>query len=348
MAPDPFPPPPPPAPCRPRVGRAHGRAPSRTSGPAWAALLSVSGLVGLAFGLGMAVAELDVFPSPVVRAATEAARDWRAHWRHYLQIRSRFTARTDRVGSGVTVRDPTAAYPGYTFLTGYRDGRYHAFLVDVDGTVRHEWGVAFSEVWPDPRHLEIAPPDFDVAVHGAALLPGGEVVLNLEGAGTVKLDRCSRVLWSIPEQTHHTVEPLPGGGFLISARRKLRHPGPGLPGVHVPEQGWLWEDVVLRVDPQGRVVEEFSVLRALLASGLEALLYANGQDYPSSRLSDDPLHLNDVEVLREEMAGAFPSFAPGDLMVSLRNLDTIAVLDRDTHLVKWRMTGPFLRQHDPG
>src|SRR3954447_14981936 len=47
------------------------------------------------------------------------------------------------------------------------------------------------------------------------------------------------------------------------------------------------------------------------------------------------------------MAGAFPSFAPGDLMVSLRNLDTIAVLDRDTHLVKWRMTGPFLRQHDP-
>ncbi len=59
------------------------------------------------------------------------------------------------------------------------------------------------------------------------------------------------------------------------------------------------------------------------------------------------MHLNDVEVLREEMAAAFPLFAAGDVLVSIRNLDMIAVLDRETLLVKWWMTGPFLRQHDP-
>ena len=34
-------------------------------------------------------------------------------------------------------------------------------------------------------------------------------------------------------------------------------------------------------------------------------------------------------------------------MVSLRNLNTIAVLDGQTLAVKWSMTGPALRQHDP-
>ena len=40
-------------------------------------------------------------------------------------------------------------------------------------------------------------------------------------------------------------------------------------------------------------------------------------------------------------------FAAGDVMVSMRNLNTIAVLDGETLAVKWSMTGPFLRQHDP-
>jgi hypothetical protein len=306
----------------------------------------ISGALVLAFTLGMIVAELRVFPFAAVRAAAEAARDLHENWRHYLRIRSKYAVRTDRVG-GVTVHDPAVAYPGHTFVTGYRDGQFHAFLIDMRGTVEHEWRLAFSEVWPDPPHLDVAPPDFDVSVHGAALLPDGAVVMNFEGLGTVRLDRCSRVLWRVPARTHHAVDALPTGEFLVPAWRRLTRPGPDLPGVRVAEGGWLWEEMILRIDPQGRIVAETSLLERMLASGLEAILYANGVPLARMGHTDDPLHLNDVEVLRADMAAAFPLFAAGDVMVSMRNINMIAVLDRETLLVKWWMTGPFLRQHDP-
>jgi hypothetical protein len=54
-----------------------------------------------------------------------------------------------------------------------------------------------------------------------------------------------------------------------------------------------------------------------------------------------------VEVLREAVAPAFPMFRAGDVLLSLRNLDTLVVADGRTWRIKWAMTGPFLGQHDP-
>ena len=61
----------------------------------------------------------------------------------------------------------------------------------------------------------------------------------------------------------------------------------------------------------------------------------------------DPLHTNDVEVLSEDMAAAFPQFEAGDVMLSLRNINSVIVVDGQTWRIKWKMTGPFLMQHDP-
>ena len=60
----------------------------------------------------------------------------------------------------------------------------------------------------------------------------------------------------------------------------------------------------------------------------------------------DPLHLNSVHVLGKDAEGAGEDdLAPGDLMVSLRNLDAFAVLDRRTHRVKRLVRGSFAWQH---
>lgn len=47
------------------------------------------------------------------------------------------------------------------------------------------------------------------------------------------------------------------------------------------------------------------------------------------------------------MAAAFPMFEAGDLMIDIRNLNTLAVVDGDDFKIKWAMTGPFYGQHDP-
>jgi hypothetical protein len=75
-------------------------------------------------------------------------------------------------------------------------------------------------------------------------------------------------------------------------------------------------------------------------------LFVNGPDgIELDKL--DLTHLNDVKELWPEMAGHFPQFAAGDLMVSLRNLGLIMVLDPATKKVKWYRIGPWMDQHDP-
>jgi hypothetical protein len=331
-----------------RTGDLHHKAGDMTprSQPDWAMLSFIAGLAVLAFIFGVVTAKLGTFPSGSVGYAIDAVRDWRDNWRHYLQIRSKYAVDTHRSG-GVTASDPAAAYPGYTFITGFRDGQFQAFLLGMKGTIEHEWKVAFSEVWPDPTHLDFSTADFDISLHGAALLPDGAVVMSFEGLGTVKLDRCSRILWRVPAETHHSVDALPTGEFLIPARHRLTKPRPDLPGVRVAAKGWVREDLILHLASEGWIVRQTSVLERMLTSGLESVLYANGQDAPELGRTTDPLHLNDAEMLREDMASVFPLFVAGDILISLRQLNTIAVLDGRTFLFKWSMTGPFLRQHDP-
>lgn len=307
---------------------------------------TVVGLTVLAYVGGVVAAQLDLFPATQVRSAIEAAKDWRQNWRHYLQIRSMYAVPTDKP-DGWTVSDAGAVTPGYTFVVGFRDGSFHPFLIDPGGAVVHEWRASFNAAWPSADHVPVVPPDWDVSLHGARLLHDGSVVLNFEGLGTIKLDRCSEIVWRAPTQGHHALDVLPSGEVLVTSRRQLAEPPASMPGVRPGPEGWLWDDTIVRLAPDGRVLSETSVLERLLAGGLAAVLYANGLDLPALGYTDDPLHLNDVEALRPEMAAAFPQFAAGDLLVSMRNLNTIAVLDGDSLAVRWSMTGPFLRQHDP-
>ena len=94
------------------------------------------------------------------------------------------------------------------------------------------------------------------------------------------------------------------------------------------------------------MLDEISVLEALRDwPGLTSVTY--NEDVQVAIRSNDPTHLNNVEPLPRAMAAAFPQFAPGDLLISLRNMNTMAVLDPRTRKIKWAMSGQFVQQHDP-
>ncbi len=59
-------------------------------------------------------------------------------------------------------------------------------------------------------------------------------------------------------------------------------------------------------------------------------------------------HLNAVEVIKtQHQADEFPNGKIGDMLVSMKNINTIALLDRDTFQVKWHVENLFKLQHDP-
>ena len=310
----------------------------------WDFALFCVGVLGLAFAFGVAVERYKIFPQGLIEDAAAAVDDWRDNWRHYLEIQSKYLVPTTHAKGGVTRYDPAAASPGHTFLTLFRGDLFGATLIDMEGKVLHSWNVKFSEVFPDPKHLEVAPPDYDVVLHGTALLPNGDVILTMEGVGAVRLDRCSKVVWSLPVMTHHQIDALPDGDTLMAVDRMRMAPDPRYPRLEPGPEGYFLENGILRLRPDGSVAEERWLMDSLYDSGWESLMFS-GED--AVVRTGQPTHNNDVEMLRPEMAAAFPMFQAGDVMLSLRNNQTIMVVDGKTWRVKWTMTGPFLYQHDP-
>lgn len=299
----------------------------------------------LSFVVGFGLAWLGRFPTRLVDAWSSEFQDWRTFPLHHLRRRpEKFLQSDDVLPEAVASR--TNASHGQTFLTGFFGDRPGLRLVDETGQTLHEWHVSFPDVWPEATHVERVPRHhWETHLHGAALYPNGDVVFNFEYGGLVRMDRCSNVLWKLPRLTHHSIEIDDAGNFWVPDRKMRTKPSPELPNIPAP----VWDEYLIKVSPSGEVLQEISLLEVFFKSGQEALLFANGSHGLGIKLPGDKdfSHLNDVEALPAALAPAFPMFVPGDLLVSLRNLNLVMVVSPKTETIKWSMVGPYLRQHDP-
>jgi hypothetical protein len=314
----------------------------------WDKLAFAAACALLVYLAGMASAYYRLLPYTTIRDSVRAARDWRAHWRSYLGIApTKFLVPADGEDQGVLVHVPGAPQPGLTLISGIlKDGEVGLRLIDLQGSVRHHWPASFSEIWPSPEHVPgraLPVNDWDTEIHGAVLLPSGDVVFNFDRYGLQRLDACGEVVWKLPYMTHHSVFVSEDGNLWVPGLRYHTEPVSSLPGIVPPFE----EDTVLEVSPDGEILREISLLELFYANELQALLFANGLDTFDAASHRDLLHLNDIEILSTSDAAAFPLFNAGDIMVSLRELNLVMVIDSATEEVRWTQTGPWIRQHDP-
>lgn len=330
----------------PDTRRPQAQAPRRSALDALAPAIFALGLLALVFGYGFLAAKHRLFPHDWLAQAEDSARGvWEAYLRPPPFDRE---ARPDTPPrSGAVTHDPARVAPGVTFIVGYRPDGFAAWVVDADGKTLHEWHARLSEVFGNPApQLRYQARDITIAMHGAHLFPNGDILFNFQdnsfpyGSGLVKLDRNSQVIWKLERNTHHAVTVEPDGTIWVPSQHYRPEGVAGVPDL----EPWYYEDTVLKVSPDGRVLDEISVLQALRNHpGAFSITYAAATEVAEN----DPLHLNDVEPLPAAWADRFPQFAAGDLLVSLRNTNSIAVIDPRTRLVKWSLTGLFVRQHDP-
>jgi hypothetical protein len=299
----------------------------------------------LVFGYGIAVGKYRLFPHDMLNTAFDSARDWRENWRHFLNLQSKWlkpTARTERI----SWRDPARSWPGYTFFSGFHNGIPSVFLITMEGEVVHEWPFSIDEMWEVADMPGEPAAKIELGIHGAVLLPDGDVVMNVAGGAFTRIDRCGNYEYAIDVDAHHSVDVLPDGRALTTGQWQQTEPRTDRPRLWPGPNGTYDDDTVALISPEGELLEERSIIDLLYESDFGGMLFlGNDSNYRSD--VEDPLHANDVEYLTPEMAGAFPMLEAGDLMVSLRNLATVAVLDGRTWRVKWSMTGPFFGHHDP-
>lgn len=223
---------------------------------------------------------------------------------------------------GVLVHDRARATPGFTLIVPL-SGRA-AYLIDLRGRVLHEW------------RLPLAPGNY------AYLLPSGNLLWSgrtndgpplRRGKGGVlrEYDWHGALVWEhVDPGQHHDFRRLANGNTIylgwepMSEANRRRVQG-GRPGTE--RDGAIYGDYLREVTPKGETAWEW---RAQIDMEIER--------YPLCPVCgrDEFAHAN-----------ACAPLANGDVMLSFRRLNLIAIVDRTTRKFRWEMRDDtWGHQHD--
>lgn len=118
--------------------------------------------------------------------------------------------------TGVTVHEDTA-YDGLNlWVSGHKPG---AYLMDMDGSVVHEWEKSWEEAFPEVE-LRPAAKKMLMTTRWRKVPPTrqGELFAIFEHSGFLKLDRDSRLLWSHFHNQHHDLDVDESGTIYTLAK----------------------------------------------------------------------------------------------------------------------------------
>jgi hypothetical protein len=293
----------------------------------------------LVFSYGVAVGTYHLFPYRVFELAYKGLLEIGASqgiaW-YYTRVEDRDT-RPKRMSDQVC--------EGLNLVTKLKsERRQQVELTDLKGRTLHEWPIDWFKIWPDAEHIpawRMPKTKPGALIHGTHLMENGDLVFNFEFRGMVCLDSDGNILWRLPLLTHHSIHPGEDGNLWVCGRRAHVEPDPRFPNREPPFE----EDTILEVSRDGAIVAEWSVEELLETNGLAGLRHLGTLENWSTQVAGDTLHLNDVEPFPETIEEGF--FKRGDILVSLRNINTVFVFNRKDEKIKFVSTGRFVRQHDP-
>lgn len=235
-----------------------------------------------------------------------------------------------------TVHAPDRIKPGYRAAMGYlsKEKDFGIWLFDETGERVHQRILNYAAQDPD------GPTGGSEAPHAFHFLEDGSVIVNSDkGDVMARYDVCGEAMWTRHGSFHHSLASDPRGGL------------------------WTWRGAtsafdqfqyLLRFDPEtGQTIEEISLVDdIIMASKTNQAVFTlvpgfQLKEADSYRSVSDLFHPNDLEVLQPGMADAFPDFEAGDLLMSFRNINLVAVIDPETYDIKWWSHGPWIQQHDP-
>lgn len=235
---------------------------------------------------------------------------------------------SDVAGNGFVLLDPDFKDDGFLLISRYSKSHKQTVveLFDIaNQQVVHTWVPNLDEVFK-------AAPGFTTGINTKSayrsqnplLMANGDIVTGSGEGPLVRLDVCGKPVWAIDRHFHHSLEQDANGNIIaasVTPRTEL------LPGIKVRDDG------IAIISPEGRVIKEYSISQIFLDNGLDALLFGVGA------FEEDRFHLNDVQPLRGKSAES-------GLLLSIRNLSTVALFKPETGKIEWWKTGPWLNQHD--
>lgn len=205
--------------------------------------------------------------------------------------------------------------------------------MDMDGRVLHTWRRALNDVWPN-----YIPPSYlrrDATAYWRRVRIGerGELFAIFDGVGLIKIDRDSNVLWKYAGGCHHDLDIAEGGAIYVLTQKLER-----VPVINTEKD--ILHPTVTELAPDGQVRRVIS-LAACFAHSPYAPLLTMCPD------SVDVFHANALKWLDGRLANRSEIFRKGNLLISIRTINTLAIINPEREMVVWALTGLWRQQHEP-
>lgn len=244
--------------------------------------------------------------------------------------------------TGVTIYDPARAWNGYVIFSAPDK---QTRLIDMNGNEVRRWeNAGFPAALIDPAlnggkrgHLFV---QLEEVKEPSKLASAGN---GLRNKVVGELDWDGKVVWQWGDkapggaaQQHHDQRRLANGNTLVLANRL--HP---VKGFEVPQ---VIDDVIYEVTPAGKVAWSWTASEHLEEFGFtaEQLKLVHASKNP------DVLHINNLGPVgpNKWFDGGDKRFHPDNLLLDSREANFIAIIDRQTGKVAWRL-GPNLPRLNP-
>ncbi len=289
------------------------------------------------FAYGFAVERYQVWPYQAIYSVWRAAKSL-AEFGELVPEGRRVPAPAGASRQAITIHNPGRMSDGYYVFVGWDSENllYSAWLYDSRGEHRHTWRIDYYALDPDgPSNGADNPHPFHV-------LRDGSIIVGFDtGDVMARLDTCGEPIWMKDGIYHHSLSRAEDGSFWVWR-------GDGTAYGHYNYMENFDADT-------GNTIQELALIEDIIKGmGSSSVVFGVRPDYPFKRFERDPanyaadiFHPNDIDALGSDIAPMFPLFEAGDLLLSFRTLNLVAVVDPDDRRVKWWSHGPWIGQHDP-
>jgi hypothetical protein len=319
-----------------RSRRGHGMSDRTATRIQLASTVFVAALA--AFGYGLAVERYQIWPFEWIRDCTYAVQSM-VRFGELVPRGRRSEAPAGSPRQAITIHDAAHTGNGQFAFLGSDDAAhaYAVWLYDSSGRKVHTWHVDYRALDADGSANGTDMP------HAFMVRPDGSLLVSFDGGDVMaRLDVCSKPTWIREGIFPHAMTAADDGTVWVWRAE----------GSHYAQYHYL-----LDFDPgTGATIRELGLIEDIVQRlGPQAAVFGIRPDYPFQHIKGDPenrsmvdlFHPNDVDVLTAELAPSFPQFEAGDLLLSFREISLVAVVDPDTHELKWWNVGPWIEQHDP-
>jgi arylsulfotransferase ASST len=237
--------------------------------------------------------------------------------------------RPPTAGGVIRAYDRALAQDGLNFFTSGHAPE--ALLMDMDGKVVKRWASDALKAIPGVQ-LSSNHHGHETFLRDAELLPDGGIIGMFDEFGVVRLDASSRVVWAWRGPVHHDLCMDEDGHTwsILHERRVVPELDRGEP---------VLDDFFIELSSDGKLLRRMSLADCFLRSRYAAMLF----DIPA--FNEDVFHTNSIVVLDGSAVGRVAAFRRGNLLVSIKRLNAVAVIDPDAGKVVWALAGQWYGQH---